>query len=201
MCLLVVATIFLCLFSRHRRRVSTHSYHRDLIRLWVVFFAITLSALSFILGVSLSGAATVSNPLSLLPILYVVLVFHGAEVIIISFAFLCTKKVIEFYRDLFTCTSRNNKPAANPGFGVEPPDAGCVSLSSRNAHVGADVEMPTRETASEGEIPTGEVETPTGEEGEAFIGVVEEGEASGGDRETSQERRESGSDREVVDSN
>ena len=60
--------------------------------------------------------------------------------------------------------------------------------------------MPTRETASEGETPTGEVETPIGEEEEAFIGVVEEGEASGGDGETSQERRESGSVREVVDS-
>ena len=48
--LLVTATVFVCVFSRNRRKVM-HSYHSDLIRLWVAFFAVTLPGLSLLLGV------------------------------------------------------------------------------------------------------------------------------------------------------
>ena len=160
LCLLVIATVFLCLFSRHRRRVSTHSYYSDLIRLWVAFFAVTLRTLTFLLS------SILANIFVDIRVGFAYVILSSAEVVIISFAFLCTKKVLKLYRDLLTCTSRNTKPAANPVLPVRSPDEGCGPLSPKKVHVGADVDMPTIETTREGKTPTlaGEGETPTGEE-------------------------------------
>ena len=146
LCLLVIATVFLCLFSRHRRRVRTHSYYSDLIRLWVAFFAVTLPALTFLLS-GIFRNIFVANIL----ISYVHVILSSSLVVIISFAFLCTKKVLKLYRDLLTGTSRNARPAANPVLPVRSPDEGCELPSPKKAHVGADVDMPK---IREGKTPT-----------------------------------------------
>ena len=189
LCLLVIATVFLCRFSRHRRRVGTHSYS-DLIRLWVAFFAVTLpalAALTFLLSIIYTSL------FAYIRIIYVHVILSNASLVVISFAFLCTKKVLKLYRDLFTCTSRNTRPAANPVLPVRSPDEGCGPPPPKKAHIKADVDMPNiREgktptptgdgetPAGEGETPTGEGETPTGE-GETPTG---EGETSTGEGET-----------------
>ena len=181
LCLLVIATVFLCLFSRHRRRVRTHSYYSDLIRLWVAFFAVTLPALTFLLS-----SIFVDNIL----ISYVHVILSSSLVVIISFAFLCTKKVLNLYRDLLTGTSRNARPAANPVLPVRSPNEGCGPLSPKKAHVGADVDMPniregkTPTPAGDGETSTGEGETLTREEVIPTGDPIREGETLMGDGET-----------------
>ena len=167
--LLVAATVFVCVFSRNRRKVM-HSYHCDLIRLWVAFFAVTLPALSLLLGVVYSAAVLIPNGLSIVLdnqwIVFVVLILRGAEVFIISFAFLCTKKTIKLYRDLFTCTSRNSKPAAIPmGF----PGPAHVPESPGLAEIRAEIETPS---TGEGGASVRDGEVSTGE-GDNFVGVLE----------------------------
>ena len=179
LCLLVIATVFLCLFSRHRRQVRTHSYYSDLIRLWVAFFAITLPALTLLL--SLLSILFKSMFLVIIRIFCVHVILSNAFVVVISFAFLCTKKVLKLYRDLFTCTSRNARPAANPVLPVRSPDEGCGPLSPNMPNIR---EGKTPTPAGDGETSTGEGETPTGE-GENFIGVLED-DASTGEGETQQ---------------
>ena len=180
LCLLVIATVFLCLFSRHRRQVRTHSYYSDLIRLWVAFFAVTLRTPTFIFSIIFANIFVDDNRVS-----FAYMILSSAEVVIISLAFLCTKKVLKLYRDLLTCTSRNTKSSANPVLPVRSPDEGCGPLSPKKAHVVADVDMPTIGTTREGKTPTlaGDGETPTGEE-ETPTTLTGEGETPTGEGET-----------------
>ena len=168
--LLIAATVFLCLFSRNRRRIK-HSYHHDLIRLWIAFFAVTIPALTALFDLFYIRATTTPRGLSFLMsnvwVVYATHVLSGSQVFAIALAFLCTKKILKLYRDLFTCTSQNTNADVNPMPFIGP----------EAAQVG---EMPTREGA-QGEIPIGDGETPTGE-GETPTG--QDG-TSTGERETS----------------
>ena len=168
--LLIAATVFLCLFSRNRRQIK-NSYHHDLIRLWIAFFAVTFPALTALFDVFYIRATTTPRGLSFLIsnvwVVYATHVLSGSQIFAIALAFLCTKKTLKLYTDLFTCTSQNTNADVNP----------MPFIGLEAAQVG---EMPTREGAQgeipigDGETPTGEWETPTGQEG-----------TSTGERETS----------------
>ena len=208
--LLIAATVFLCLFSRNRRRIK-HSYHHDLIRLWIAFLAVTFPALTALFDVFYIAATTTPRGLTFLLsnlwAVYGINVLSGSQVFAITLAFLCTKKTLKLYRDLFTCTLQNTKAGAKPIATVGSPDAGGGQSSDRvqvgerltrggtltregETPIGDGGETATGEgnaPTGEGDTPTGEGETPTGE-GEAPIGEgatpTGEGEAPTGEEET-----------------
>ena len=172
-CLITLATIFLCLFSRNRRRLM-QSYQGDLVRLWVTLFAVTLPAIALLLELSFIGVI-ISNRKGLSVVFssewfpYVVSILSGAEVFIVCLAFLCTKKVLKLYRNLLTCSSRHSKPTVLIPT-ERSPNTGRTLFSGTSGSSGK--RRPTR-----GETPTGEGEpgTPTRkEEGEDAERMVEE---------------------------